>query len=399
MKIWTKQSPSISPPDLATGTDLAGWSELPPRRPLRGRLRGFFKRHPFKLLVLLPTLLSAIYFFGFAAPQFDSEARFMIKGRAAAPTGGLADLAKGAALSGATQDALAVRDFLGSHDAVADLRQKVPLVAFFRREEADPVARLWWAEPNAERLLDYYRRMVTAELDTTSGITTLRIRSFRAADSKAIAEALLASSEQLVNRLNQRMIADGLRVAREEVTNAEARLTRVQLAITGFRERERAVDPTRTANITLDNIGRLDGTLATARADLAEAQRYTRADNPRVIQLQNRVAALESQVAAERARATTGEAALPQQIGQYERLNVERELARAQLASATASLENARVEAQRQQIFLQRVVEPNLAEYARYPKAVLTVLYVFLCLSVIYGLLWLLVAGMREHAS
>ena len=53
----------------------------------------------------------------------------------------------------------------------------------------------------------------------------------------------------------------------------------------------------------------------------------------------------------------------------------------------------------RQQIFLLRVVEPNLAEYARYPKATLSVLYVFACLSVAYGLAWLLIAGMREHAS
>ena len=40
-----------------------------------------------------------------------------------------------------------------------------------------------------------------------------------------------------------------------------------------------------------------------------------------------------------------------------------------------------------------------MAEWARYPKAVLNTAYVFLCLSVAYGLAWLLVAGMREHAS
>ena len=74
-------------------------------------------------------------------------------------------------------------------------------------------------------------------------------------------------------------------------------------------------------------------------------------------------------------------------------------MATAQLASATASLEKARGDAQRQQIFLLRVVEPNQAEYARYPKASLTTLYIFACLSVAYGLAWLLIAGMREHAS
>ncbi len=96
--------------------------------------------------------------------------------------------------------------------------------------------------------------------------------------------------------------------------------------------------------------------------------------------------------------ATSG-AAASQNLGEFERLSTERELARMHLASATASLERARVDAQRQQIFLLRVVEPNLAEWARYPKAFETVLYIFLCLCVAHGLAWLLIAGMREHAA
>jgi capsular polysaccharide transport system permease protein len=111
------------------------------------------------------------------------------------------------------------------------------------------------------------------------------------------------------------------------------------------------------------------------------------------------VEALNAQVVEERRRLGSDEAGVSQQVGAFEQLNVERELARGQLASATASLERARGDAQRQQIFLLRVVEPNLAEYARYPKATLDVFYIFACLSVGYGLAWLLIAGMREHAA
>jgi capsular polysaccharide transport system permease protein len=395
MTIWTRQSPPINRPDAA------GWSGAAPVRasPVAW-VRALARRHPFKATVLLPTLLAALYFFGVAAPQFDSEARFLIRGRqGASAAGALAEMAQGAGFRPASEEAASVREYLHSHDAVAALRERLPLVEIFRRPEADPVARLWWATPPAERLLDFYRRMVTAELDTMTGLTTLRVRSFRPEDSQALARSLLTLSEELVNRLNLRMMEDGLRVAREELGIAEARLTAAQLAVTAFRERERAVDPTRTAGLTLDNIGRLEGALAEARAELAEALRFTRGENPRVLQLRNRVGALEAQVAEDRQRVSTGAAGLSRQIGAYERLSVENELARAQLASATASLERARVDAQRQQLFLLRVVEPNLAEFARYPKASLTVLYVFICLSVAYGLAWLLIAGMREHAA
>ncbi|MFC7692593.1 polysaccharide biosynthesis/export family protein [Paeniroseomonas aquatica] len=189
---------------------------------------------------------------------------------------------------------------------------------------------------------------------------------------------MLALSESMVNRLNERLQQDGLRVAREELERAEARLTAAQLAMTESRERERAVDPTRSAVVAVENIGRLEGALAQARAEMGEASRFARGDNPRVMQLRNRIEALSAQVAEERKRTSANESGLSQQVGEFERLALDRELARAQLSSATASLEKARVDAQRQQLFLLRIVEPNLAEYARYPKAMLTVLYLFL---------------------
>lgn len=400
MTIWTKQSPSTGLADAAL--DTAGWSGPVAMPGLAARLRRFVRRHAFAVTVLLPTALAALYLYGIAAPQFESEARFIVRGRSGGGGGGagaVAEMAQSAGFKPASEEAMGVRDYLQSHDAVAALRQRLPLVEIFRRPEADPLARLWWEAPNAERLLDYFRRMTAAEYDTTSGITALRVRSFRAEDSQAIARQLLTLSEALVNALNRRLQEDGLRVAREEVTRAEQRLTAAQLAIGAFRERARAVDPTRSAGYSLETIGKLEGALAQARAELAEAQRFARADNPRLLQLRNRAEGLVGQIAEERRRLGEGSDGVSQQVGEYERLGVEQELARAQLASATTSLERARGDAMRQQIFLLRVVEPNLAEYARYPKATLSILYIFACLSVAYGLAWLLIAGMREHAS
>ena len=67
-----------------------------------------------------------------------------------------------------------------------------------------------------------------------------------------------------------------------------------------FRARARAVDPTRSAGYSLETIGKLEGALAQARAELAEAQRFARADNPRLLQLRNRAEGLTGQIAEER---------------------------------------------------------------------------------------------------
>jgi len=45
------------------------------------------------------------------------------------------------------------------------------------------------------------------------------------------------------------------------------------------------------------------------------------------------------------------------------------------------------------------VVEPNLAERSLYPRPLLFTLYTFGGLTLVYGMVWLLVAGVREHAG
>ena len=245
--------------------------------------------------------------------------------------GGAAEMMQSAGFRPASEDAMGVRDYLQSHDAVAALRQRVPLVDIFRRPEADPVARLWWAAPNAERLLDYFRRMATAEYDTTSGITALRVRSFRAGGQQghrpATPRPVGGAGERAERPAAGRRTAGGA----GEVTRAEARLTAAQLGIGQFRARERAVDPTRSAGLAIENIGKLEGALAQARAELAEAQRFARADNPRLLQLRNRAEGLVSQIAEERQRLGSRTDGVSQQVGEFERLSVERELATASL--------------------------------------------------------------------
>lgn len=359
----------------------------------------------FLLLVLLPTALVGGYYGLYAADMYESEARYQVRGRGGSGGGGasaLAALAGGgapASLRSGGEESQAVKEFVSSHDAVAGLRRRLDLVSVWRRPEADLVSMLWWEDPEAERLLRYYRRRVVLDYDLETGVSTLRVRTFRPTDSQTIALELLRMSEELVNRFTLRTIEDQLRVARNDVAQAEARVLAAREALTAFREREQALDPTRTAGAALEVIGRLEGALAQARAELQERRSFMRPDNPQIQVLNNRIAALSQQIATERGRVTRGDEALTQQVAGYERLQLEREFADRQLASATASLEQARSDALRQQVFLMRVAEPNLPERALYPTALFNTATVFVALTVVFGIGWLLVAGAREHAS
>jgi capsular polysaccharide transport system permease protein len=68
------------------------------------------------------------------------------------------------------------------------------------------------------------------------------------------------------------------------------------------------------------------------------------------------------------------------------------------LTASAATLEQARADAQKQQFYLQRVVEPNTPDLGLYPsrlKMILTIAGVALCL---YLIGWMLIVGILEHA-
>jgi capsular polysaccharide transport system permease protein len=302
----------------------------------------------------------------------------------------------------ASSETNSIRDFLSSLDAVRYANEKLDLVALWRRPEADLLARLWYTEP--ELLTRFYNGMVNVVLDPSTNVTTLKVRSFRPDDSKDLAETLLGAAEGLVNQLSERARNDTLRMAQREIEIAEQRVQESRTALMRFREQERELDSAGAVQAAVILRGQLEGALAQARAELTERLQFMRPDNPALQATRNRIEALERQIVTDRSRHTDttsnpGGAILARQLAAYERLMLEREFADKQLASATASLEVARVEAQRQQLYLSRIVQPNLAVYPLYPRQFTNVASIFLGLSIAYGICWLLIVGMREHAS
>jgi capsular polysaccharide transport system permease protein len=362
-------------------------------------------RRMFLLIVVLPTVLVALYYGFVASNQYESEADFIVRAAQDTPMPPVSGLGQVLSLAGATTESqtqsLAVTDYLDSHDAVAALRNQVQLVERFRRPEVDVLSRLFNAQPRAETLLKYYRRHVDVEYSTETGITSLRVRTFRPGDSYAIINALLGLGEQRVNALNARLFQDTLAVANRQLEQAEAAVAQSQTTITGFRQENRDIDPTGSGAAQIKLVSELTGSLAAARAQLASMAGAIRPDSPQYIAQAARVRALEGQVAAQSARLASGDGhkTIATDLGAYEGLRLRQDFAAKRYAAAAASLEQARERAMKQQLFIVRVVEPNVPDKATYPKRLTIIATVFFGLLFAYAIGWLIVAGVREHAS
>lgn len=365
------------------------------------RLKAFVRLYPwFVAIVIVPGALAILYFGLIASDIYVSEARYVVRSVNGPRPGVIGAMLQNTGLASSQDDAYSVRDFILSRDITHRLETAHDVRGVLTRPEGDFVSNypLRFTGHSFEQLYWVYGRFVSVTVDETTGISTLRVRAFRPEDARNTASAILTYSEDLINRLNDRARHDAIDVAEREVMRCEKRIADAQAALTEYRLENRTLDPEHASGMVLDLASRLSAESATAQAQLAEVLKAS-PDSPMITVLRRRIAALNSQVAAERNKVVGSNNGVVRTISEYERLVLEREFADKNLASAVTSLETARLEAQRKQIYLDRIVQPNLPDYPLFPRRLVSILEVLLTTLLIYGIGWLVSASVREHVG
>lgn len=351
------------------------------------------------LIAITPTIFAVGYFGFVASDRYVSEARFVVK-TAARPNigGGLASLLQMTGITRAQDDTFAVQDFIMSRAAISGMPASVNLRDIYGRSSADALARYpnWFYGNSVDELHRYASWMISVVFNPTTSISTLSVQAFTPEEAQRVARTLLDMSEDVINRINARIRDDSIKLASEEVQASERRVIAAQLAITEFRNREMMIDPARSSIIVIELIGRLSSELSQTRAMITEMIASS-PDNPQMPSLQRRAAALESQILTERARITSASDGLADKIAVFERLTIEKEFAGRLLVTAITALESARTEARRQQLYLQRVVEPTLPDYPRKPERLFAIFTFAAGNMLVLLIIWLLRIGVSSH--
>ena len=354
----------------------------------------------FIVVVAVPTVLAAIYFLFIATDQYVAEFRFSL--RTVEPIRSeLGGIFQGNVLpSPVGVDSYAVVQYLGSRDIIDDLSKTLDLREMFARPEAD-----WWARlqlpVSIEELVRYWKSQVDAFYDLTNGSIIVRARAFTPDDALKLAQGIYASAERLVNDLSARARHDTLRNSEKEVHRAERRLKTALARLSEFRDRQGLIDPHKTADATQALAGRLRDEIVRADTELSTVRHYMRADAPSVKMLEARIQSLQGQLQSVESEVTNTERSrsevLSQVMGSYEQLDSERTFAEKAYQHALEALDRARMNADRQQVYIAGFVQPSLPEEALYPRRLRSVgITLLLCCA-----LWLIGAftlrTVREH--
>jgi capsular polysaccharide transport system permease protein len=357
----------------------------------------------FWAIVGIPTLVAAVYYFGIASNMYMSEADFVVRGPGTAKSMGIAGMLQSAS-SGeqpGQDEALIVQEFIMSRDAVKKLARHDDLRTVLDRPEGDAVSRfpgiMFWRN-DFEALYKAYSRFVEVDIDGETGVSVLKVKAYRPEDAQKIARALVTYSEQLVNELNDRTRQEAVASFREAVDQTQHRIADIQAQLTAYRIKQQMLDPKTAAQGPLKLLDVLNTERAAAQAQLADALKNS-PNSPQVPLFRTRIVSLDRLVAEQRTKITGDSNSVAAAETEYERLDEARKLAETELASAYKSLEAARLDAQRQELFLETIARPNLPDFPLYPKRVVSFSMVLASCLLAYGIAWLLVASVREHAA
>lgn len=352
----------------------------------------------FLFTVVAPTLLAAIYFGLIASDVYISESSFIIRSPDQQIQSPLGMLLKGSGFSPSQDDSYSVQDFILSRDALRVLDQRLGIIKAFSSSQVDVFSRfagLDW-DNSFEAFYKYYQRKVGVQLDSLSSIATLTTRAFTAEDSVNMNRLLLEMSEALINKLNERARQDLIGFAEQEVAAAEKKDKEAALMLAQYRNQKGVIDPEKQSAIPLQQIARMQDELIATNTQLAQLRMLAK-DNPQIQALKIQAQSLESQIEAESTRVAGGGRSLASKASEFQRLVLEKEFSARMLASAMSTLEQARNQALRKQLYLERITQPSKPDMAMEPRRLRAVLAVFVLGLIAWGVLTMLVTGIREH--
>lgn len=355
---------------------------------------------PLGIMVVLPTLLAIVYFGLIAAPRYESEAKFVVRGPSTQSMGEIASMVEGSQIVRSADDSYVVIQYMLSRDAMRQMEKDDGLLDVINRPEADFLWRYpgWLWSANEEHLFKHYLRFISVTYDATTGICTLDVQAFRPQDAQKIADALVRHAEALVNELNARAEKDAIETATREVAAAKIRARAELEKVTAFRDREQMIDPTKVSTEALETIGKLSLEESETGAQLAEMMKSS-PNSPQISTLRLRIAALDDQIDKERKQLAGTDGSMAPLIAEYERLDLERGFADKTFISALNLLESAQVDALRQRLYLDRVSSPTVPDYAQYPYRLTFIVVILLLSYMLYRIARALVLDIVAHAA
>ena len=352
----------------------------------------------FLLLFLLPLGLYSFYELRIATNRFHSDSAISItQDTGSAPSLDLTVIGLPAVAD--DKDALTLVTFIASLDMLQHLEAKLQLRQHYSATEIDWYSRLP-AEASTEDFHAYAASYIVVEYDTTTRLINVHVQAFSREFARKIVNAIIERSQEFVDHLNSRVTVEQTKFFENQLKMSEGRVRDAKSALLRFQREHGIFTTDAEAQMINASIGSLNGMLIAKQGELDVKRRELNENSPVVQNLKAEIDTVTKQIAAEKQRLSGGVAgsAVSELAAAFSEIQFNLEFVDTIYKSNLTQLESARLEAVKRLKYLVIVTTPSLADASLYPDRTYNIGTAALLLMMIYFVVSLLAAIVREHA-
>jgi capsular polysaccharide transport system permease protein len=291
-----------------------------------------------------------------------------------------------------------MRDHLRSVDMLEKLDGQLQLRQHYSDTARDPISRMWFEDAAQEFFHAHYLARISVEIDNVSGVLRIRAQAYTPDMAHAIASALVVEGERFMNEIAHRLARDQVGFLEKQVGEISERVLKTRLTLVDFQNAKGILSPQSAAETLTGIVGQLERDLTQLKATRETMLGYLSPAAPDIAQINLRIAAVETQLRAEKSRlASPKGGTLNRTLEEYQRLEMAAMFAQDVYKTALTALEKGRIEATRNLKMVTIVQNPTLPQYPLEPRRIYNIVVFALSVLVLAGIVQLLAAIIRDH--
>lgn len=355
----------------------------------------------FSIVVIIPFLLSAIYFTFFAVDRYVSSAQVVVRqidSRGSQAAAGLAILTGG--VDPASREyTLYLKEYIGSYDMLNYLEESLNWSEHYSSQYSDPFFYLAEGALTEEKL-KFYNKMITTHYDDMTGLLHIDAQALTGEFSEKVVQTILDRSKFFINSVSREMALEQSKFANTELLASTQRYQQSKDEMQAFQNLHKLLDADATAQSMLEIISSLESEIAKENARLKALEATLAKNAPQIKALNNKISSLKEQLKIEKSRITATsdiDGSFNAIASEYRQLQVNIIVAEEFYKTSLAIVENAKLEAIKNVRSLIAVVKPIKPQEAIYPQKIYNLLTIIIILCLLYGILRFVIASIKDH--
>lgn len=355
------------------------------------------KRIKFKSYFIVLLVLSIIYVGFLKSSFYQSTASITIKNLddSSAPST-LLGLVSGQT-NNSTQDAMTLQEYLKSYEVYDKLDKQFDLSTYYNSFDLDLLQRMYGFN-YYEDYVELYNKHLNIVYDTTSNITTISFLHVDNKKAQEIVKFLINEAEVKLNEYNRKTAQKQLAFVESETLKQKNILDESIKVLENYQDTKKTLDPTNQAQTNTELLSQLKVKLVENKARLEKISKYLTNNSFEIVDLKREINEIEASISElKKEQSGTEKTKLNSSIFEFEKIKREVELNTELYKQALLQLQSSKLEVNKDNKTLQVLVEPNLAQSYSESKRIRELITVLLVLSLLYGILSMINAIIKDH--